>query len=361
MSTSRELLEMRFKRFLHYGSEQPIYKAGERVSNKYYDLEKIPSLIKLINGQIHQSVIEIITKVAKEESSLWPDSVTYALAYCSHQDFSPELKNEAYKILRTVCKTARDIILFVKFHRELRGTKGGGNGFKRAVGQWYLVWMPFDLADILLHQKSYHGWKHTDVLRIAHIKPISIEQQLLFTYATRGLKEATTRFGESPNEQVQELLEYITTVESFRKIKEPEKAARALAVELHNLERVPTNLLKYQEIWNELITHMDVKTLLDNLQRLSILGFLKNNTVTVLKVVDVFNNLWKAETFKGHPSRVYIELLTYEKAAKYCLEIANKMNHPVSNLVPPKKPPKCNLVIKSALITFFYSLFKVSG
>ncbi|KAG8276594.1 hypothetical protein J6590_062204 [Homalodisca vitripennis] len=62
MSTSRELLEMRFKRFLHYGSEQPIYKAGERVSNKYYDLEKIPSLIKLINGQIHQSVIEIITK-----------------------------------------------------------------------------------------------------------------------------------------------------------------------------------------------------------------------------------------------------------------------------------------------------------
>lgn len=70
------------------------------------------------------------------------------------------------------------------------------------------------------------------------------------------------------------------------------------------------------QVWNELIPNMDVRTLLDNFQRISSLGFLKSNNITVMKVVDVLNNLWKAETFKGHPSRVFIELVTYDKAAK---------------------------------------------
>lgn len=61
---------------------------------------------------------------------------------------------------------------------------------------------------------------------------------------------------------------------------------------------------------------MDVRTLLENLQRISIHGFLKGNNITVMSVMDVFNNMRKAEEFNGHPVRVYIELLTYEKAAK---------------------------------------------
>lgn len=56
------------------------------------------------------------------------------------------------------------------------------------------------------------------------------------------------RFASNNNEQVVELLEYINTVENFRKIKEPEVAAKLLEVELHNIERVPSNLLKHQEV-----------------------------------------------------------------------------------------------------------------
>lgn len=69
------------------------------------------------------------------------------------------------------------------------------------------------------------------------------------------------------------------------------------------------------KVWNELIPNMDVETLLNNFQRISILGFLKNNNVTVMKVNDVLNNVHKAENFKHHPTRVFIEHMTYEKAA----------------------------------------------
>jgi len=359
-SVSPELLEMRLKRFLHYGSEAPIYMSGDRYTNNVYNKEHVPSLSKLLADKEydHEKIIDLIVKVKNEDTSVWPDSITFALALCAAEDAYPLMQQQAYKSIRTVCREPRDIILFVKFYRDLKTNRGGGNGFKRAVAQFYLVPMPFDLADIFLQQRSYHGWTHRDVLRVAHIKPISIEQQVLFTYVMKGLEEAANKFGESPNEQVSELLEYITTVEGFRKIKDPTQAAKALAVELHKIERVPSHLMKSQEVWNELIPNMDVKTLLDNLQRISILGFLKNANVTVMKVVDVFNNLHKAETFKGHPSRVFIELMTYEKAAKYCLDIAIKMNHPISKITPARKPPKCNLLIKNALVTFFYSLYK---
>lgn len=77
---------------------------------------------------------------------------------------------------------------------------------------------------------------------------IFLEQEVLFLYATYGLQKAKARYEEGANEQVKEILDYITTVENFKKIKEPEEAAKALALELHNIERAPSHLLRSQEV-----------------------------------------------------------------------------------------------------------------
>ncbi|XP_054273310.1 RNA-binding protein RO60 [Macrosteles quadrilineatus] len=357
MSDQRDLLEMRFKRYLHYGSEQPIYKPGDRFHHKSYTEENIPSLKKLIEEDEPEKLIDTMVKVKTDGTSLWPDAIIFAYAYCVCSN-KVVLQNAAYKVIRKVCRSPNDITLFVKFYRELRGSKGGGNGFKKAIASWYLVWMPFDLADILFKQKRYHGWTHLDVLRLAHVKPVTIEQTVLLKYAIKGAKRTTEQYKDSDNEQVKELLEYMNSVESFRRVSDPEEAAKRVGRELHNIERVPSGLLKYQEVWNQLIPNMDVRTLLENLQRISIHGFLKGNNITVMSVMDVFNNMRKAEEFKGHPVRVYIELMTYEKAAKYCLDIASKMGHPISKITPARKPPKINLMIKNALMTFYLTLHK---
>lgn len=77
---------------------------------------------------------------------------------------------------------------------------------------------------------------------------IFLEQEVLFSYATYGLQKAKLRFEEGANEQVREILDYISTVENFKKMKEPQDAAKALALELHNIERAPSHLLRSQEV-----------------------------------------------------------------------------------------------------------------
>lgn len=67
MAGTRDLLEKRLKRFLHYGCEQPIYKAGDRFHMKCYSKENVPSLLKLIAEDNPESVIDIIRKVCFRE------------------------------------------------------------------------------------------------------------------------------------------------------------------------------------------------------------------------------------------------------------------------------------------------------
>lgn len=63
MSDSRELLEMRFKRYLHYGFEQPSYIPGDRFYKESYQKKSVPSLVKLLNEDNPESAVDIILKV----------------------------------------------------------------------------------------------------------------------------------------------------------------------------------------------------------------------------------------------------------------------------------------------------------
>lgn len=64
MADSQELLNIRFKRFLHYGSESPEYRCGDRYFLKCYTIEKVPSLQKLIEQDNPESIVGIIAKVS---------------------------------------------------------------------------------------------------------------------------------------------------------------------------------------------------------------------------------------------------------------------------------------------------------
>lgn len=47
---------------------------------------------------------------------------------------------------------------------------GGGRGWKKAVAQWYLSWMPLDLAQLMVKNRGYFGWTHKDVIKVSHVK-----------------------------------------------------------------------------------------------------------------------------------------------------------------------------------------------
>lgn len=70
------------------------------------------------------------------------------------------------------------------------------------------------------------------------------------------------------------------------------------------------------QIWQALIPHMGLKDLLDNLERLSILGFLRGENALVKTLVGCLDNTWKIENCGLHPSYIFIILLDYKNNAK---------------------------------------------
>ena len=69
-------------------------------------------------------------------------------------------------------------------------------------------------------------------------------------------------------------------------------------------------------MWNALIVSMDYSTLLENLQRIHNLGFLKPHAVTVAKVVDALSNKEKMKNEKIHPAHILITARNYENSGK---------------------------------------------
>ena len=61
---------------------------------------------------------------------------------------------------------------------------------------------------------------------------------------------------------------------------------------------------------------MDYATLLENLQRIHNMGFLKPNSVTVAKVIDTLSSEEKIVRQKIHPAHILIAAKNYENSGK---------------------------------------------
>lgn len=350
-----------FKRYLHYGMDAPLYLPGDRFFLKCYTKERCAFLNKLIENGTPDEIIGQIVKVKKEGTSVYPDALIFTLALCVRLSKNDKLRAAAYRELKTVCPKPRDLFLFIKFFKDLNCNSGigGGRGWKKAISQWYLSWMPLDLAQLMVKNRGYFGWTHKDVIKVAHVKATAPYHNLLLKYALKGINTASTEFADNQEKIVIEVIEYLKSVEKFKHLTDPDEASNVLQKELHSIEMISSPLLKHSVIWQALIPHMGLKDLLDNLERLSILGFLRGENPIVKILVGCLDNEWKIENCGLHPSYIFIKLLDYKNNAKTCLEMANILKHPISQEVPPKTPPKPNLLITNALMKLFYATIKL--
>lgn len=57
--------------------------------------------------------------------SAYPECLVFALAACASQKTSEPLRTQAYIALKTVCKTPKDLFLFVSFTKKLSAPHKG--------------------------------------------------------------------------------------------------------------------------------------------------------------------------------------------------------------------------------------------
>lgn len=101
--------------------------------------------------------------------------MVFALAVCCRQNKSEKLRKAAYDNVAKICASTQDFFLFIKFASKLcrekevnYHTQGWGQGLRKAINNWYLSKEPLDLAKCVTKYRSRYGWKHKDIVKMAH-------------------------------------------------------------------------------------------------------------------------------------------------------------------------------------------------
>lgn len=111
--------EQELKRLLHFGREIPFYQPGDRLKNEVYHSCVSNTIENLLAGEKIADIANCIVKAYSDGYSAHPSMLVYALAVCAKQNTNPQLREAAYKALKTVCSSSENLFLFIKFAKKL--------------------------------------------------------------------------------------------------------------------------------------------------------------------------------------------------------------------------------------------------
>ncbi|KAL6449393.1 hypothetical protein ACFW04_000763 [Cataglyphis niger] len=345
--------EIRLSRFLYVGKEYANYQPGYWFVHNYFIMKNVPSIEELAGNEEKQLVpIELIVKAFESNLVPHPETLVFALAVCCRQNKSEMLRNVAYNNVAKICASTQDFILFIKFvsklckEKELNFiTQGWGQGLRKAINNWYLSKEPLDLAKCVTKYKSRYGWKHKDIVKLAHPSTNSPEKGVILKYIIHGMEKTKAALeDQSENPNINEILKYLQNIEDFKHCEDEVRAAALLERYGYSLQHVPGHLLKSKEVWNSLISSMDIVTLLNNLQRISNLGLLESGGLAVEKITEQLANAEHIAQSKIHPALIYITLKNYENCGKPLSYEKRKVQESAKKTLPPVPYPNIKVV-----------------
>ncbi|GAB1861055.1 60 kDa SS-A/Ro ribonucleoprotein [Camponotus japonicus] len=351
--------EIRLSRFLYIGKEYANYQPGYWFAHNYFIAKNVPSIEELAGNEEKQLVpIELIIKAFDSNLVPHPETLVFALAVCCRQNKSEKLRKAAYDNVTNICASTQDFFLFIKFasklcrEKELNyHTQGWGQGLRKAINNWYLSKEPLDLAKCVTKYRSRYGWKHKDIVKMAHTSANNPEKGVILKYIICGIENTRMALeDQSENPNINEILQYIENVKNFKRCEDEIRAAYLLETNGYSLEHVPGHLLKSREVWTSLISSMDTITLLNNLQRISNLGILleasESGRLAVKRVTEQLTNAELLAQSRIHPALIFITLKNYENSGKP-LSYEKRKVQETAKKVP--SPPSPNIKVTNAL------------
>jgi 60 kDa SS-A/Ro ribonucleoprotein len=287
----------RLDRFLVLGSEGGTYYIGERTLT----LENAQS----VAGCIAQDGPRVVARAAEiSESGRAPknDPALFVLAMCAGLG-DEATRAAAFAALPRVARTGTHLFHFLQF---VGGFRGWGRGVRRAVASWYTQKAPRELAYQLLKYPSRDGWSHRDALRLAHPKPASDEQRVLFSRAVARSRDVPVE-GEGP------ALALVRAVDALHREADvpPERAAETIRAHRLTREMVPTPLLAHPVVWEALLEDMPLTALVRSLATLTRVGLLAPGSAAARRVAGRLADADALTRARVHPVQVLSALRTY--------------------------------------------------
>ena len=168
-------------RFLILGSIGGTYYVGERELTK-----QNTSAIDTALAEDGLRVVARVVEISEGGRAPKNDPALLVLAKAASSG-DQATRQAALEALPRVARIPTHLFHFVQYALAFRRW---GRGLRRAVARWYHSHDDLKLARQMTKYQARDGWSHTDLIRLAHVKPISEAQQVLFLRAGVGPKEA---------------------------------------------------------------------------------------------------------------------------------------------------------------------------
>jgi 60 kDa SS-A/Ro ribonucleoprotein len=283
----------RFDRFLILGSDTPTYYQ-EAPALTRENTKNVFDCIKEDGQRAVTRTVEISTSGRAPKN----DPAEFALAIAAvHGD--AETVKAAYGALSRVCRTGTHLFQFV----DALDRMGKWNAAaKRGVAKWYTDRDVNRMALQLVKYQSRNGWSHRDVLRLAHVKPLTDVQSGAFRYVVKGPE------GMVKGQPVPELLV------NFERLKKAD-AKTAISIISANKdvtwEMIPTELQRDADVWAALLPNMGLTAMIRKLGQLTNVGLIAPLSEGAKLVIAKLQHAEAIKSARVHPVTLLNALKQY--------------------------------------------------
>lgn len=286
----------RLDRFLVLGSEGGTYYVGERKLT----LENAHAVADCL-AQDGPRVVARAVEMSESGRAPKNDPALFVLAMAAGLGDEPT-RAAALAALPRVARTGTHLFHWLQYVRAFRGW---GRGVRRAVAGWYTRKEPRELAYQLLKYPSRDGWSHRDALRLAHPRPQSEEQKVLFARAVSRAR--------GPVEGEGAALALVRAADRLHADAEldPRHAAQVIRDNRLTREMVPTHLLAHPVVWEALLEEMPLTALIRNLATMTRVGLVAPNSSASHVVAKRIADAGALKRARVHPVQVLSALRTY--------------------------------------------------
>lgn len=264
----------RLHRFLTLGTEGGTYYAAEQKITK----DNAEVVLDWARNRAVE-LVQQVTAVSMAGRAPRNNAALFALAAAASLG-DDEGRKAALRALPAVARTATHLYTFTGYAEQFRGW---GRGMRRAVGDWYLNADPAEkVAYQVIKYRQRDGWKHRDLLRLAHPAGHPQQHGPVFDFAVG--RDGTTPSRNWPDITPVALPPLIEAYREALGIDRSTASAKAKAAAYVRLiaqnpglpwEALPDSAVTQPDVWAELIRHgLPQTALMRQLPRLTSLGVL---------------------------------------------------------------------------------------
>ena len=311
-------------RFLALGDESGTYYAGGR--------KPAPENAGILFRSLAQDGPRTVRAIAAMRGSgraPKSDPVLWALAMAASPARADTATNTAaLEALPEVARTGAELKKFATF---VTAERGWGRSLRAAIGRWYLGKPVRQLAMQMVKERRRGPWSHADLLRMAHPKPATQAQSVLFRWAVDG------ELGRAPVELLEGELKPIHGFDLARKV--TDRRSLMALIEDYQLtqEMIPQRWLGAPDVWEALLESMPYCAMLRNLGKLTAMGLIEAQGETTALLAARLVDHRRIERARVHPVTLLQALLQYRErhgVAAICAALEEAYYASFANVMP---------------------------